>query len=565
VSDGGLWVVPIHGNVDATIAGEPVRMTGVDSVWDRQGYLAWSGNGRWIAVNALDPPDSDLDVVYVVPVGGGEPRAIHMPPRGRPISGQRLSLSPDGGTLAFTALGKGPDEIQEDEQKRFIYSTPISGVGSRQLTSIEGLLPAFSPDGERIAFVSSHRAEGHFKSDLWLMPASGGEPLGVITTDSGRLRAPVWSPDGDFIATHYEPGLNNVSTELWVVPVNSSEPKSSLIKIELPNTSWNLLAGWTPDDQLGVFLTTPEDPGAVYTVLATGGKAVRITPEHIYRPDPRGWSSAGDRIYLHGLSTGGDGDPQLSQLGIGSIPARGGEVTTMPIATDRDSIRGGATPDVSPDGREVVFSGGHWPRNRRPEAEELGIWKAAVDGSTLTQLTREPVFDSYPRWSPDGRWIAFLRLEEELDYDGGNIQLIPSAGGEIRQLTSNADSVAVANIAFSPDGSRIAYFSGTTIKVVPIQGGPSEVLVTAGGRFPFFSALDWSPDGTRIVYVPLGGKIWIDHLSSGERTELETGLSDDFGYYSVAWSPDGERIAFAAGRPSETEFWLISDFLPEER
>ena len=58
------------------------------------------------------------------------------------------------------------------------------------------------------------------------------------------------------------------------------------------------------------------------------------------------------------------------------------------------------------------------------------------------------------------------------------------------------------------------------------------------------------------------GKIWVDHLSSGERTELATGLSQEFMYYSVAWSPDGERIAFAALKPSETEFWLISDFLP---
>jgi len=569
VSDDGLWVVPVHGNVDATIAGEPVRIAGVEGVWDGYGNLAWSGDGRWIAVNGPDSSwqrsPGDSDVVYVVPVDGGEPRVIHMPPRWQLHQGQRLSLSPDGGTLAFSALGEDPEEGPDNEQKYFIYSTPVSEGGSRQLTSTEGLLPAFSPDGERIAFVTRRRGEGHFKSDLWLVPSSGGEPVGVISTDSGRLRAPVWSPGGDFIATHYEPGLNNVSKELWVIPVNSADPQSSLIKIELPNTSWNMLAGWTPDDRLGVFLTTPEDPGAAYTVPATGGKAVRITPEHIYRPDPRGWSSAGDRIYLHGLSVGGDGDPQLSQLGIGFIPARGGEVTSMPIATDGDSIRGGVNPDISPDGREVVFMGGHWPRNRGPQAEELGIWKAAVDGSTLTQLTAEPVFDAYPRWSPDGQWIAFLRLEEELDYDGGNIHLIPSSGGEIRQLTTNADSVDVSNIAFSPDGTRIAYFSRNTIKVAPVQGGPSEVLVTTGSRFPFFSALDWSPDGTRIVYVPLGGKIWIDHLSSGERTELDTGLSDDFGYYSVAWSPDGERIAFAAGRPSETELWLIGDFLPEER
>ena len=353
--------------------------------------------------------------------------------------------------------------------------------------------------------------------------------------------------------------------DVRILPVNSTDQRSSLTKIQLPNTNWKMLAGWTPDDELGVFLTTPEDPGAAYTVPAIGGKAVRVTPEYIYRPGPLVWSPAGDRIYLQGWLRGRDGDPQFSQLGIGSIPAAGGEVTGVPIAWDRDSIRAAVGLDISPDGREFVFSGGRWPRNRRPLAQELGIWKAAVDGSTLTQLTAEPVFDSYPRWSPDGRWIAFLRLEEELDYDGGNIQLIPPSGGESRQLTSNDDSVTVASIAFSPDGTRIAYFSGRTIKVVPVEGGPSEVLVTADTPFEFFSELAWSPDGTRIVETPFDGKIWIDHLSSGERTELDTGLSDDFVYYSPSWSPDGERIAFAAARPSETEFWLVGGFLPQDR
>ncbi len=101
---------------------------------------------------------------------------------------------------------------------------------------------------------------------------------------------------------------------------------------------------------------------------------------------------------------------------------------------------------------------------------------------------------------------------------------------------------------------------------IPVQPESVGVLVTADTPFEFFSELAWSPDGTRIADVSESdGKIWIDHLSSGERTELATGLSQEFFYYSPAWSPDGERIAFAAARPSETEFWLIGDFLPEER
>jgi Tol biopolymer transport system component len=559
VSDGGVWVLPVHGNVSPDIAGAPVRIADVEGAWDSRSLLAWSGDGRWIAVNGMA---GDEDVVYVVPAAGGEPRVIHTPTRGWLDYSHRLTLSPEGGTLAFSALGQDQEVDPADTQNRFIYSVSVSGGEPRQLTGMTGHLPAFSPDGQTIAYVSIRRRHGGFESDLWLVPASGGQPVKVISSDSGRIRGPVWSPRGDFIAAHHEPGLNNSSAELWVTPLNSTDPGSSLIKIPLPNTSWNMLAGWTPDDRLGVFLTTPFDFGAAYTVPATGGKVVRVTPEH-GSPSYLAWSPDGARIYLDWQPRGGDADPQPSPPAIGSIPAGGGEVTSLALAWGWDRISSGGGLDLSPDGTEVVFMGGPRAADRRPGPEDVSIWTASVDGAALTQLTAGPVYDAFPRWSPDGRWIAFLRLEEERDNDRGNIQLIPSSGGEIRQITSNVDSVDVAHIAFSPDGTRIAYFSGRTIKVVPVQGGQSEVLLTVGSLVPF-PELAWSPDGSRIAHAS-DGKIWVDHLPSGRRTELATGLSQEFRYLSVAWSPDGEKIAFVAARPRETEFWLISDFLPQER
>ena len=150
-----------------------------------------------------------------------------------------------------------------------------------------------------------------------------------------------------------------------------------------------------------------------------------------------------------------------------------------------------------------------------------------------------------------------------------NIQLIPSAGGELKQITSDTDSVAVANIAFSPDGKKIAYFSSGaiwksrgTIKVVSVENGRSETLLEVGEPSPF-PELAWSPDGTRIAHTA-GEQIFVDDLSSGSRTKLATGLSQGYRYGAVAWSPDGERIAFVVWKPSEKEFWLISDFLPQQ-
>ena len=565
VSDGGVWVVPVHGNVDPNVAGQPVRLADIEGVWDNTSQLTWSENGRWIAVNG---ESDDHDAVYVVPADGGEPRVIRMPKRGSHPYSYRLSLSPDGGTLAFSALAPNQEAGPNETQTRFIFSVPVAGGAPRQLTSMTGRLPAFSPDGRWIAYVS-HRQheEGSWESDLWVVPAAGGQPVKVIGCDRGRIRGPVWSPQGDFIAAHLEPGLNNFSNELWVVPVDSTGRGSSPIKIHLPNASWNMSAGWTPDNRLGVFMSTPEQHGVAYTVPATGGKAVQVTSER-GQVSYLAWSPDGNRIFLQWRLNGGGANQVASPASIASIPVAGGEVTGIPVAWGRDSLEAGVGLDLSPDGKKIVFMGGTRMAGRRPQGEDLGIWTVSVDGTGLHQLTSGPTYDAFPRWSRDGKWIAFLRLQEEPNNDMANIQLIPSAGGELKQITSDTDSVAVANIAFSPDGKKIAYFSSGaiwksrgTIKVVSVENGRSETLVTVGEPSPF-PELAWSPDGTRIAHTA-GEQIFVDDLSSGRRTKLATGLAQGFQYGSVAWSPDGERMAFVVWRPSEKEFWLISDFLPQ--
>jgi Tol biopolymer transport system component len=556
VSEGGVWLMPLHGNVHPDIAGAPVQIAAIDDVWDNVGQLSWSANGKWIAVNGDG-------VAYVIPAEGGEPRTVPMPDRGRHAYSYRLSLSPDGEILAFSALQEGQVEGPNDSEKRLIYTVSVTGGEPQPVTDMWGRLPAFSPIGEKIAYVSHRRSlGGGWESDLWLAPASGGTPVKVITSDEGRLRGPVWSPDGKFIATHFEPGQNNYSRELWVISVNAGGRSPSITKIELPRASWDMLAGWTPDNQLGVFMTTPPAAAAVFTVPASGGKAVQVTAEGM--PEYLAWSPDGKRILTRWSPFLGDSVPTAQEGVIGFVPTDGGELTELPLPWGQE-ISMGVGLGVSPDGSKVVFMGGRPLAEGRRGPEDVSIWTASIDGGALTQLTSGPVYDAFPCWSPDGRWIAFLRLEAELDFNRGNIQLIPSSGGEIREITRNADSVAVATIAFSPDGSRIGYFSDSAIKAVPVQGGRSEVLLEVGnlGDFP---DLAWSPNGGQIVYTTgQAGKVKVASLDTKRSVELATGLTPETVYSSVAWCPDGQKIGFVASWPTEDAFWLISDFMPSDR
>ena len=143
------------------------------------------------------------------------------------------------------------------------------------------------------------------------------------------------------------------------------------------------------------------------------------------------------------------------------------------------------------------------------------------------------------------------------------IYRIPSEGGNPIQVTSANDSVGVGAITFSLDGKRIAFFSQNMIKTIPVEGGKSEMLI-AKTQSDRWSQLAWSHDGSKIAYNA-EGKIWITTLATGEKTDLKTGLPENFYASEFDWSPDGQKITFMTTSGDEPEFWLISNFLPLEK
>jgi Tol biopolymer transport system component len=539
ISDGTLWTVPLHGKVDPDIAGEPVRLAEVPGIWDNGSLMAWSANGEWIAVNTW--PDAEDVFVHVIPAAGGKPRVVRMPKRGSHSWSYRLSLSPDGQMLAFSALElRKPRQKTSDKADRYICTIPTAGGEPKQVSSGWGRMPSFSPDGETIAYVDAVRREEKERvplgGELWTVRSEGGTPVKLASVE-GRLRGPVWSPDGKYIAAHHEPGTTNDSKEIWVFPLSpdassAGEPE----KIALPYSSWNMLAGWTPKGQLGVFLA-PEAHHACYTVLASGGRATQITPESTLPYYPR-WSPDGERIYFRGV---GSQNALLSY-----VPAAGGKVGTVPLQTTErlvSSVPGGGH-NISPDGKRIVVSASH------------DIWTIRLDDGLLTRLTNDDSHEAYPCWSPDGRWVAFI---DEVNYA---IYIVPAGGGEIRQVSSESDRVRGSGaITFSPDGKRIAFFSGGSIKTIPVEGGEPTILV-GKVKSGYHSQLAYSPDGSKIAHNA-AGKIWITQLDGGKPEELQTGLPEGARLSDFGWSPDGEKIAFVGTIGGESEFWLVSNFLPK--
>jgi Tol biopolymer transport system component len=546
ISDGSLWVVPIPGHSHPDIAGAAVRLTEPMNAWDIANVsIAWSGDGNWIGFRVAVPKiDKQADEeLYVVPAEGGTPRRLPIIWKDWAVDVHtlRYAFSRDGATLYFT---DGPT-IEESR----IYSMPTAGGTRQAVTEPFARMPAVSPDGSRIAFVRMVRSSPNEVDtrQVWMRPIQGGEPVLICeTTGKTWLMSPIWSPDGSRVAfLSSEGGGGNRHAQIWIVPLSGNgKPAAPPTKFALPGQTASLLSGWTRDDKIGVLLPSPQQH-ALYVVPATGGKASQLTPKDAWMPS---WTPDGRAIYFDGVH-GGD------MAAIERIPTGGGDVVRVPIDKEYEYLQpkyphGGLS--VSPDGRSLCFAGFYYRGTGT-----AGIFTVPVKGGTPTRLAGSEKRDSEATWSPDGRQIAFIRIEEGQFPD---IFVMQSDGGQVRRLTTREDSVYEASIRWSPNGDLIAFFGrDDTLRVIPVGGGASRTLVSKVGGGLRWCGIAWSPDGNTLAYVSKD-RLYKIPREGGTPIVVETGLEALVS--KIAWSPDGKSIAFTAAIGGEHELWLMEDFLP---
>jgi len=136
------------------------------------------------------------------------------------------------------------------------------------------------------------------------------------------------------------------------------------------------------------------------------------------------------------------------------------------------------------------------------------LWKVSRDGGTAQRLTAEPGYDLMPRYSPDGKWIAFTGQYQA----NTDVYVMPAGGGEVRRLTFHSDVVDQAPerwgpdnmvLGWTPDSKQVVFLSRRSSMnswfgryfTVPVGGGEEKLMpLDKGGMF------SWSPDGKSIVY-----------------------------------------------------------------
>ena len=557
-SEGSLWTVPVSGKVRPDLAGEAVRLTDSIDAFNYSNTLTWSADGKWIAFNVVNNNENSI---YTVASSGGAPKkVIDKLARGVSTYQFRIALSPNGKTLVFTAEDSSEPQGNPTQLGRFcLYTISVEGGEPSKLTDSHSSEPAFSPDGRWISYIKRQRNESKDNTvgELWAVPADGGESI-QVTKFNGRVRGPVWSPDGTKIALGYE-SVGNTSNAIWIVPFNETGPSSDpLTKIRLPGETFDLMSGWTSGNQLGLFVLSPSHH-AVYTVPSSGGKATQITPSGM--PFHPRWSPDGERIFF-----------RWGYGRIASVPAEGGKVETVPYENDPgiiEAVPGGgnlieAVPGggnhISPDGSTILFVGGRLGTN----PVETGLWMVPISGGEPRQVPLDISGEiRYSSWSPDGLLIGFLNSREESNKDWSHqICVVDENGIEIRQLTTPQDQVAYSNFAWSPNGMWIAYFSSEKeIRLLDLTGGENRVVAKVDSVH-FHKEMCWSPDSSEIAYSA-PGRIMVVPINGGDPREVETGvLTKKVNNIHLDWSPDGKKLAFSAQLGQDPEFWFVEGFLP---
>ena len=231
-------------------------------------------------------------------------------------------------------------------------------------------------------------------------------------------------------------------------------------------------------------------------------------------------------------------------------------------------------PQISPNGESIAYVVSVPDLDQ--DKHNTDIWLIASDGGEAIQLTNNPDVDQHPRWSPDGKSLAFMSVR------GGapQIYLINPRGGEARQLTEA--ETGVQGFSWSPDGSRIAFLSQEplSLEVKEAQEDRGGVVVVdtefqmnhlysielksketspiTVGEFTV-TGFDWSPDGKQIVFarqpttrIPDGrySDIYLISSEGGEASALVESPGTDV---KPSWSPDGKHIAFVSSHGSINE------------
>ena len=297
---------------------------------------------------------------------------------------------------------------------------------------------------------------------------------------------------------------------------------------------------WSPDGERVSYLHTRNGEGRVLVLPSNGGLEVQITTDPSAQP---GGSYAGG---FYDWSPDGRSIVYLARDGkLWIVPSQGGRSRRLAMG-DADRQR---APAWSPDGRWVAYV------SDTSDESVIAVAEASPThgGSAWPRrLSGKADFVQDPAWSPDSRYLAWQEWDvPNMPWDGSRIVLAEVATGE-RRIVAGGDDVATSQPRFSPDGRSLAFLSDRSgwlnLWIAGADGSGARPLVDESFEHgpptwsPGTRTFAWSPDGEQIAYLRNDDGNWrvrIVDVATGATRSVD---DSDGARTGIAWSSRNELV-----------------------
>lgn len=479
--------------------------------------------------------------IWTVPTEGGEARLLIS----HPATESRPLYSPDGRRMAFSSTRTGNGDI---------YLLDFASGELRRVTYDDGAeqLDAWSYDGRWLYFSSSGR-DISASNDIYRVSAEGGTPMQVSADRYANEWSAAPSPNGAdlaFVGRGYAQWWRHGRTHIDESEITLMRGHSTASYEKLTEGGAKEVWPMWGDDGKSLYFMSDRSGAENIWKLTLGGRPAQVTkftdgrvlwPSISY--DGRSLVfERGYGIWLLDTESGRASEIRITRRGVPSGPS-------VERVRQTDQLQELA---LSPDGKKVAFT-----------ARGEIFAASATDGGDATRVTTTPAPESQPAWDKESRRLAYVSARN----GAGQLFLYDFATNAETQLTNTQDGDDTPR--FSPDGKWLAFErGGREIRALNLETKQERVVAEGALQRPPLNPdrpFVWSPDSKWIAYIPVGQKLFRNvYVAPVETTGKPQPVSflANGGSDTVSWSPDGTFIIFDTGQRSESGQLARVDLIP---